>query len=149
MLTPTERAIREAGLRVTQPRLAVLSALDAIPHADTQTIIEAARKTLPGVSHQAVYNCLDALTHAGLIRRIELAGSPARYELRPGDNHHHLVCRECGVVIDVACSKGVAPCLTLTTEQTQGFEIEEAEVVYRGLCPKCATTPSPHRRQLP
>lgn len=146
MPTPTERAIREAGLRVTKPRVAVLMALADRPHADTQTIIEAARKTLPGVSHQAVYDCLDAFTQAGLIRRIVLAGSATRYELRPSDNHHHLVCRECGVVIDVACFKGVAPCLTLTTEQTQGFEIEEAEVVYRGLCPKCATTPSPHRR---
>jgi len=131
--------LREAGLRVTQPRLAVLDAVAAHPHSGTTLIIDAVRAGLPTVSHQAVYDCLGALTDAGLLRRIQPAGSTARYEVRVGDNHHHVVCRSCGTVGDVDCAVGEAPCLT--ADQTHGFSIDEAEVIYWGLCPDCAATP--------
>ncbi|PZM98337.1 MAG: transcriptional repressor [Actinobacteria bacterium] len=130
--------LRGATLRVTRPRVAVLNAVHEHPHADTQTIIDAVRRELPEVSHQAVYDCLHALTAAGLVRRIQPAGSVARYELRVGDNHHHVVCRSCGLIADVDCAVGEAPCLTASDDR--GFAIDEAEVVYWGLCPDCATT---------
>lgn len=135
-LTATLNAsIREAGLRVTRPRLAVLSAVQENPHAVTDTVIDEVRGQLPGVSRQAVYDVLRALTDVGLIRRIQPAGHAARYETRIGDNHHHLVCRGCGDVRDVDCAVGLAPCLTAA--ETHDFTIDEAEVVYWGYCPDC------------
>ncbi|WP_254550900.1 Fur family transcriptional regulator [Catellatospora tritici] len=130
--------LRGAALRVTRPRLAVLSAVFAHPHADTDSIIGVVRTDLPEVSHQAVYDGLHALTAAGLVRRIQPSGSPARYESRVGDNHHHTVCRSCGLIADVDCAVGGAPCLTASDDN--GFVIDEAEVVYWGLCPGCSTT---------
>jgi Fur family ferric uptake transcriptional regulator len=132
-----QQMLRGAALRVTRPRLAVLSAVHAHPHADTESIIGAVRRELPAVSHQAVYDSLHTLTAAGLVRRIQPPGSVARYESRTGDNHHHLVCRSCGVVVDVDCAVGEAPCLTASDDR--GFEIDEAEVIYWGLCPGCST----------
>ncbi len=130
-----ERLLRSAALRVTQPRKAVLSAVHAHPHADTETLLAASRERLASVSHQAVYNVLHALTEAGLVRRIQPAGSLARYEARVGDNHHHLVCRDCGRVHDVDCAVGETPCLTASDDA--GYQIDEAEVVYWGRCPAC------------
>ncbi|WNV85881.1 Fur family transcriptional regulator [Umezawaea sp. Da 62-37] len=140
MPTPSdlERMLRGVALRVTRPRVAVLSAVHDHPHADTDSIIGIVREGLGGVSHQAVYDVLRALTTAGLLRRIEPPGSAARYEARVGDNHHHVVCRSCGAIADVDCAVGVAPCLTASDDH--GFTIDEAEVVYRGLCPACSTT---------
>lgn len=135
-----ERLLRGVGLRVTRPRLAVLSAVHTHPHADTDSIIGVVRAELGGVSHQAVYDVLRALTAAGLVRRIEPPGSVARYEARVGDNHHHIVCRSCGTIADVDCAVGYAPCLTPSDDH--GFVIDEAEVVYRGLCPACAAASS-------
>ena len=129
--------LRGAGLRVTQPRIAVLGALAEHPHADTDTIAAAARAALGAVSTQAVYDVLRALSDAGLARRIEPAGSPARFELRVGDNHHHVVCRGCGVVADVDCAVGERPCLD--PSDSHGFAIDEAEVTYWGVCPECST----------
>ena len=128
--------LRGAAMRVTRPRVAVLSAVHAHPHADTETIIRAVREELPEVSHQAVYDALRALTVAGLLRRIQPSGSVARYEARVGDNHHHMVCRSCGVIVDVDCAVGEAPCLTASDDH--GFSIDEAEVTYWGRCPDCA-----------
>ena len=132
-----EDLLRSAGLRVTQPRLAVLAAVHAHPHADTETVIGAARAALPAVSHQAVYDVLRALHDAGLVRRIQPAGSVARYEARVGDNHHHVVCRSCGAIADVDCATGETPCLTASDDS--GFVIDEAEVVYWGRCRGCRT----------
>ena len=132
-----EHMLRGTGLRVTRPRMAVLSAVYDNPHADTDAIIAAARESLAEVSHQAVYDVLRALTDAGLVRRIEPAGSVARYESRVADNHHHLICRGCGAIADVDCAVGETPCLTAS--ETHGFTIDEAEVIYWGTCPDCAT----------
>ncbi len=132
--------LRGAPLRVTRPRLAVLAAVHAHPHADTDSIIGAVREELPAVSHQAVYDVLRALTAAGLVRRIQPSGSVARYESRVADNHHHVVCRSCGAIADVDCAVGEAPCLTASNDQ--GFTIDEAEVIYWGVCPECARTTS-------
>jgi Fur family transcriptional regulator, stress-responsive regulator len=132
--------LRGAALRVTRPRLAVLTAVYAHPHADTDSLIRAVRRELPEVSHQAVYDVLRALTTVGLVRRIQPAGSVARYESRVGDNHHHVVCRSCGAVADVECAVGETPCLTASDDQ--GFAIDEAEVTYWGLCPACAAVPA-------
>ncbi|MEZ5211668.1 MULTISPECIES: Fur family transcriptional regulator [unclassified Gordonia (in: high G+C Gram-positive bacteria)] len=134
--TALTASIRQAGLRVTRPRLAVLQAVDAHPHAVTEAILGEVREQLPEVSRQAVYDVLRALTDAGLLRRIQPTGHVARYETRIGDNHHHLVCRDCGDVRDVDCAVGDAPCLEAA--QTHGYLIDEAEVVYWGLCPDCA-----------
>ncbi len=131
-----EQMLRGAALRVTRPRVAVLSAVHAHPHADTGSIIRAVRRDLPDVSHQAVYDVLRALTAAGLVRRIQPPGSVARYESRVGDNHHHVVCRSCGVIADVDCAVGEAPCLTASDDH--GFSIDEAEVIYWGLCTECS-----------
>ncbi|HVV14596.1 Fur family transcriptional regulator [Amycolatopsis sp.] len=135
--TDYERMLRRAALRVTRPRLAVLSAVHEHPHADTASIIGVVRADLGEVSHQAVYDVLSALTAAGLVRRIEPTGSVARYEARVGDNHHHVVCRSCGAIADVDCAVGPAPCLTASDDH--GFVIDEAEVIYWGLCPECST----------
>ena len=128
--------LRTADLRVTRPRLAVLEAVRTHPHADTDTIFGAVRASLPDVSRQAVYDVLAALTTAALIRRIQPSGSVARYESRVGDNHHHVVCRSCGTIADVDCAVGEAPCLTAS--DPHGFLVDEAEVVYWGLCPDCS-----------
>lgn len=133
----SELMLRGADLRVTRPRLAVLDTLHDRPHADTGSIVETVRAELDGVSTQAVYDVLRALTDAGLLRRIQPSRSVARYELRVGDNHHHVVCRSCGAVADVDCAVGAAPCLTAA--ENHGFEIDEAEVIYWGTCPACST----------
>jgi Fur family transcriptional regulator, stress-responsive regulator len=129
--------LRGAALRVTRPRVAVLSAVHDHPHADTASIIGIVRDDLGEVSHHAVYDVLGALTTAGLVRRIQPPGSLVRYEARVGDNHHHVVCRSCGAIADVDCAVGTTPCLTASDDH--GFAIDEAEVVYRGLCPECST----------
>lgn len=129
--------LRTADLRVTRPRVAVLEAVRANPHADTDTIFGAVRDALPDVSRQAVYDVLAALTAAGLIRRIQPSGSLARYESRVGDNHHHIVCRSCGSIGDVDCATGDVPCLTPSDDK--GFIVDEAEVIYWGHCPDCST----------
>jgi len=139
-----EQQLRDAGLRVTKQRTAVLTAVADHPHADTGTLIDAARIAIPDLSHQAVYDALRALTLAGLVRCIEPAGTVARYETRTGDNHHHLVCRSCGRIVDVDCAVGDAPCLTASDHH--GFVIDEAEVVYWGRCPDCASTSTDHRK---
>jgi Fe2+ or Zn2+ uptake regulation protein len=132
-----EVQLRAASLRVTRPRLAVLTALRDHRHVDTDTVLALVRAEHPTISHQAVYDVLRALTDAGLVRRIQPAGATARYESRVGDNHHHLVCRACGAIADVACTVGHAPCLTAPDDH--GFVIDEAEVVFWGVCPDCAT----------
>lgn len=133
-----ERELRGASLRVTRPRLAVLAAVHAYPHADTPSLIAHVRDDLADVSTQAVYDVLSALHGAGLIRRIQPEGSVARYEARTGDNHHHVVCRTCGAIADVDCAVGHTPCLTASHDH--GFVIDEAEVIYWGACPDCQTT---------
>ncbi len=134
-----EGRLRGASRRGTAPRLAVLAAVAAHPHADTDSVIGVVRTELPAVSHQAVYDVLRALTAAGLVRRIQPSGSVARYEARVGDNHHHLVCRSCGTIADVDCAVGEAPCLAASEDR--GFVIDEAEVTYWGLCRECAAVP--------
>ncbi|RAU90779.1 transcriptional repressor [Mycobacterium colombiense] len=133
-----------ADLRVTRPRVAVLEAVDANPHADTETIFSAVRVGLPEVSRQAVYDVLNALTTVGLVRRIQPLGMVARYESRVGDNHHHVVCRSCGIIADIDCAVGDAPCLTPSDDDNvlDGFVLDEAEVIYWGLCADCSTTGS-------
>jgi Fe2+ or Zn2+ uptake regulation protein len=131
-----EALLRGAALRVTRPRVSVLSAVYDHPHADTDSIIDVVRRDLGEVSTQAVYDVLRALTATSLIRRIEPAGSVARYESRVGDNHHHVVCRSCGAIADVDCAVSTTPCLTASDDQ--GFAIDEAEVTYWGTCPDCS-----------
>lgn len=138
-----QQMLRDAALRVTRPRVAVLTAVHAFPHADTDSIIGAVRSVLPEVSHQTVYDSLHTLAAAGLVRRIQPAGSVARYESRTGDNHHHAVCRSCGVISDVDCAVGEAPCLTASDDG--GYCIDEAEVIYWGQCFVCATSSVPHQ----
>lgn len=130
-----EEQLRSRGLRVTRPRLAVLDVLADGGHLEVEEIVAQVRTRLDSVSVQAVYDVLGALARAGLARRIEPAGSPARYEARTGDNHHHIVCRGCGMVADVDCAVGEAPCLDPSV--THGFELDEAEVTFWGLCPSC------------
>ncbi|MDQ6850469.1 MAG: transcriptional repressor [Actinomycetota bacterium] len=135
-----EHLLRGADLRVTRPRVAVLTAVYEHSHAHTDQIIGVAREDLGEVSHQAVYDVLRTLTAAGLIRRIEPAGSVARYESRVGDNHHHIVCRSCGAIADVDCAVGTTPCLTASDDH--GYAIDEAEVTYWGQCPDCSAVNS-------
>jgi Fur family transcriptional regulator, stress-responsive regulator len=130
-----EDLLRERGLRVTRPRLAVLDILTQGGHLEVEEITRQARERLESVSTQAVYDVLGVLSRAGLARRIEPAGSPARFEARVDDNHHHIVCRSCGAIEDVDCTVGERPCLTPGTGH--GFEIDEAEVTFWGLCPAC------------
>ena len=137
--TPEDR-LRAASLRVTRPRVAVLTALRDQPHVDTETVTAAVRSELGSVSHQAIYDVLRALTDAGLVRRIQPAGAVARYEVRIGDNHHHLVCRSCGAIADVDCAVGHTPCLT--AGDAHGYVVDEAEVVYWGTCPDCTAAAS-------
>lgn len=131
-----ELMLRDSDLRVTRPRVAVLGAVHAHPHADAGAIADHVRTGLADVSQQTVYNALHALTEAGLLRHIQPPGSAARYETRTGDNHHHIICRSCGSIADVDCVVGDAPCLAASEDH--GFVIDEAEVVYWGLCPKCS-----------
>jgi Fur family transcriptional regulator, stress-responsive regulator len=132
------KRLRDAGLRVTAARLAVLAAVRGRPHATVEEIADDARARSGAVSTQAVYDVLRALAKAGLARRIEPAGSPARFEARVGDNHHHLVCRSCGAVADVDCAVGHAPCLI--PDDASGYLIAEADVTYWGICPACQST---------
>ncbi|HWF73768.1 MAG TPA: Fur family transcriptional regulator [Solirubrobacteraceae bacterium] len=143
-----EGMLRGASLRVTRPRVAALAAVHGHPHADTHSIIGLVRADLGEVSQQAVYDVLQALTDARLVRRIQPPGLVARYESRVGDNHHHVVCRTCGAIADVDCAVGSAPCMTAGDDH--GYAIDEAEVIYWGLCPECSTnTPSdPERGSL-
>ncbi len=136
-----ERMLRGVSLRVTRPRVAVLGAVHDHPHADTHSIVGLAREHLGDVSQQAVYDVLRVLTGAGLVRRIHPPGSVARYESRVGDNHHHAVCRSCGAISDVDCAVGTAPCLFAADDH--GYVLDEAEVIYWGLCPECSTAPVP------
>lgn len=133
-----QELLRGSGLRVTRPRVAVLNAVNARPHADTNTIIDAVRRELPEVSHQAVYDSLSALSDAGLLRRIQPSGTVSRYESRVGDNHHHLVCRDCGDIVDVDCVVGEPPCIH--APNSSGFVVDEAEVIFWGLCASCASS---------
>ncbi|MGX9889536.1 Fur family transcriptional regulator [Streptomyces sp. NPDC002276] len=136
----TAEELRGVGLRVTAARVALLETVRHGDHLDVEAVASGVRDRVGHISLQAVYDALHALTSAGLIRRIEPAGSPARFEGRVGDNHHHLMCRSCGVVADVDCAVGEAPCLTASDDH--GFAIDEAEVIYWGLCPTCTTAPS-------
>jgi Fur family ferric uptake transcriptional regulator len=130
-----EDLLRAHGLRVTKPRLAVLDVLTEGGHLEVEDVARRVRTRLDSVSTQAVYDVLAALSRAGLARRIEPAGSPALFEGRAGDNHHHIVCRGCGTIADVDCAVGERPCLTPGT--SHGFEVDEAEVTFWGLCPTC------------
>lgn len=143
MTTPVQQRLRAAGLRVTAPREAVLQVLESGQgrgeHLPVATIAQRARDALGSLSTQAVYDCLEVLTAAGLARRIEPAGHPARYEARVGDNHHHLVCRSCGETADVDCVVGPAPCLSVAVPA--GFVVDEAEVTFWGHCSSCRSAP--------
>lgn len=134
---PTE-LLRHHGLQVTAQRLAVLEAVSACPHSTADEVAGAVRVKIGSISRQAVYDALSVLSDNRLIRRIQPAGSPARFEDRVGDNHHHLICRNCGQMADVDCAVGETPCLTAATDS--GFEIDEAEVIFWGSCPKCLAT---------
>jgi Fur family transcriptional regulator, stress-responsive regulator len=138
-LTAAEE-LRGAGLRVTAVRVALLEAVRHGDHLGVEALAAGVRERVGHVSLQAVYEALNALAATGLVRRIEPAGSPARFEGRIGDNHHHVICRVCGAVADVDCAVGEAPCLTASNDH--GFEIDEAEVIYWGLCPDCSTARS-------
>lgn len=135
MVPSLEAELREAGLRVTSGRVAVLDALQQSSHLDAERVFGLISPKLPGTSVQSVYNALNDLTASGLIRRVEPAGSPALYERRRGDNHHHIVCSNCGAVADVDCVVGESPCLA--PSNTGGFTVETAEVTFWGLCPEC------------
>ncbi|GAA1779707.1 Fur family transcriptional regulator [Nostocoides veronense] len=142
--TEPAAVLRRAGLRVTAPRVATLTELQESRHVDVDSLAGQLRVRLGGVSTQAVYDVLRALSDAGLVRRIEPAGSPARYELDRGDNHHHLVCRGCGALVDVPCATGIRPCLE-TESSDHGFVVDEAEVIYWGLCPNCQNSVPPQQ----
>ena len=135
-----QESLRKAGLRVTAPRLAVLRAVQGEgQHRDAEAIADAARKRIGTLSTQAVYDNLHILEEVGLVRRIQPSGHPARYEARVGDNHHHIVCRRCGLTADVDCMVGSAPCLEPSADH--GFIVQEAEVIFWGLCPQCQQEP--------
>jgi len=136
-MSPQE-LLKDRGVHVTAQRLAVMRAVASTPHSTAETIVEAAREEIGAISRQSVYDTLNTFVELGLVRRIQPSGSPALYEDRVGDNHHHLICRGCGRVVDVDCSVGAMPCLQATNDN--GFEIDEAEVAYWGRCPKCKTS---------
>jgi Fe2+ or Zn2+ uptake regulation protein len=138
-------ALRNGGLRVTGPRLAVLAAVTQGKHMTAEQIAFAARERVGAISTQAVYDVLGALTQGGFVRRIEPAGSPARYETRVGDNHHHVVCHSCGAIADVDCVVGDPPCAA--PADAGGFVIDEAELTFWGLCPDCQTHPQAHDKE--
>ena len=127
--------LRAKGVYVTAPRLATLRAIGERPHQSADAIVATVRNEIGSVSRQSVYDTLNTLTELGLLRRIQPMGSPARYETRTGDNHHHVICRSCGCIEDVDCAVNVRPCLTAS--ESHGFEIDEAEVIYWGVCPSC------------
>lgn len=131
--------LRDAGLRVTGPRVAILDALEQRPHSTADAVLRSVRSDYGSVSTQTIYDALHAMSSHGLIRRIEPAGQPALYERRVGDNHHHLVCRRCATIVDIPCAVGYTPCLTAAHESplSAGFEIDEAEVTYWGVCAAC------------
>ena len=133
--------LRENGVQVTAQRLAVLKVVSANPHISADAVTEAARAELGAISKQSVYDALTVLSARGILRRIQPVGSAARYETRVGDNHHHLICRECGSLVDVDCATGAAPCLT--PADAAGYEIDEAEVAYWGRCPQCQAQEPP------
>jgi Fe2+ or Zn2+ uptake regulation protein len=137
MASDTRNLLREHGVQITAQRLAVLDAVSDLSHSTADQIAGAVREAIGAVSRQAVYDTLSLLVRKGIIRRIQPAGSPARYETRVGDNHHHLICRECGRTVDVDCAVGSAPCLT--PSDAAGYEIDEAEVIYWGRCPECTS----------
>ena len=140
MTTDAAELLRDRGLRVTAQRLAVLRAVPSESHVTADEVAESVRAEVGSISLQGVYDALAALADAGLVRRIQPAGSPALFEARVADNHHHVICRSCGQVADVDCAVGDAPCLT--AEDDHGFQIDEAEVVYWGLCPQCSAAES-------
>lgn len=133
--------LRRRGVQVTAQRLAVLRAVSSRPHSTADDVAEVVRAQIGSISRQAVYDALGILADRGLIRRIQPAGSPARFEDRVGDNHHHLICRSCGRMVDVDCAVGATPCLTAVDDS--GYEIDEAEVVYWGRCPACLAAQNP------
>jgi Fur family transcriptional regulator, stress-responsive regulator len=133
--TDPSELFRRHGVQITAQRLAVMRAVASCPHSTADAVVEAARAEIGAISRQAVYDALALLADRGLVRRIQPAGSPARYEDRVGDNHHHLICRTCGRMVDIDCAVGAAPCLTAA--DGRGFEIHEAEVIYWGRCPEC------------
>ncbi len=135
-----DQLLREHGMQVTAQRLAVLRAVAARPHTSADDVLDAVRADIGSISRQAVYDTLGTLSDKGVLRRIQPAGSSARYENRTGDNHHHLICRSCRVMFDIDCAVGYTPCLT--ADDDHGFEIDEAEVVYWGRCPDCRTAVS-------
>lgn len=135
MVDNVESLLREHGLQVTAQRLAVLKAISARPHATADELIDDVRGRIGAVSRQAVYDALGILVEKGVVRRIQPARSPARYEDRVGDNHHHLICRGCGQMVDVDCAIGATPCLAAVDDS--GYEIDEAEVIFWGRCPRC------------
>ncbi|MEM8963992.1 MAG: Fur family transcriptional regulator [Acidobacteriota bacterium] len=137
MRSDVGQLLRDHGLQVTAQRMAILRAISANPHATADEVIEGVRAEIGTISRQAVYDTLNALVEKKLIRRIQPAGSPARYEDRVGDNHHHLICRSCGLTFDIDCAVGSSPCLTAAEDH--GFEIDEAEIIYWGRCPSCRT----------
>ncbi len=145
--TRTAQALKDVGLRVTAPRLAVLDVLAEYPHATADDVARRVRAKIGRVSTQAVYDVLAACAEAGLVRRIEPAGSAARFETRTGDNHHHLVCRACGATTDVDCAVGPAPCLTPSDDA--GYLLDEAEVVFWGVCPHCQNHPTTTSEESP
>jgi Fur family transcriptional regulator, stress-responsive regulator len=132
--------LRRHGLQVTAQRLAVLRAVSSRPHSTADDIDKVVRAEIGAISRQAVYDALAALRKGGLVRRIQPAGSPARYEDRVGDNHHHLICRTCSRMVDVDCAVGDTPCLTAADDS--GYEVDEAEVIYWGRCPECVAATS-------
>ncbi len=140
MIENGEGLLKTHGLQVTAQRLAVMQAVSARPHATADELAEEVRQRIGAVSRQAVYNALATLAEKGVLRRIQPAGSAARYEDRVGDNHHHLICRDCGRMVDVDCAVGETPCLTAAEDS--GYQIDEAEVIYWGRCPDCLTTES-------
>lgn len=140
MTTDPETLLREHGLQVTAQRLAVMRAVRGQPHCTADDVAASVREEIGTISRQAVYDALTLLVTTGLIRRIQPARSPARFEDRVGDNHHHLICRDCGAVVDVDCATGAAPCLQPALDA--GYEVDEAEVIYWGRCPSCRSTPS-------
>jgi Fur family ferric uptake transcriptional regulator len=143
----TAKVLRERGIYVTAQRLAVLRAVGCEPHATAEGVVEGVRREIGSISRQSVYGTLNTLSDLGLLRRIQPMGSPARYETRTGDNHHHVICRECGRVDDVDCAVGERPCLTAS--DACGFDIDEAEVIYWGRCPDCQQTDNSDSPHLP
>lgn len=138
------KVLHEHGLSVTAQRLAVLRAVSAHPHCTADAVAERVRADIGAISRQAVYDALAVLADKRIIRRIQPAGSPARFEDRVGDNHHHLICRTCGATVDVDCAAGRAPCLKASS--TSGFEVDEAEVIYWGTCPRCRSATRKRRK---